>query len=185
MVHWAVDGAGHWLSRFCLIMPVTGWAKSNGFCAIHTGSLTCSLKTTSGQPLPVRFHSWTFVCIVVAPFPSPSKVTIFILTFLCVLAYCCAAGNLTESTHTTSGLELARATLCVPDALVLLPPAPTPRVSAATANKAVTIRPNGRRSANLSMTRIPLSFRLLEDRRRQCGVDNEVPQFSGIVRAVR
>ena len=59
-------------------------AKSNGFCAIQTGSLACSLKMTSGQPLPVRFHSWIFVCIVVAPLPSPSKVTIFTFTFGCV-----------------------------------------------------------------------------------------------------
>ena len=47
-------------------------AKSKGFCAIQTGSLACWLKMTSGQPLPVRFHSWIFVCSVVAPLPSPS-----------------------------------------------------------------------------------------------------------------
>ena len=56
-VHWAVDGAGHWLSTLSGMRPLTGAAKSNGFSAIQTGSLTCSLKMTSGQPLPVRFHS--------------------------------------------------------------------------------------------------------------------------------
>ena len=56
--------------------PLTGAANSNGLDAIHTGSLACSLKMTSGQPLPVRFHSWIFACSVVAPLPSPSKVTI-------------------------------------------------------------------------------------------------------------
>src|SRR5919201_3024240 len=102
IVHWAVDGAGHWLSRLCGMRPVTGSAKLNGFCAIHTGSLTCSLKMTSGQPLPVRFHSWIFVCIVVAPLPSPSKVTMRTCTFGCALAYACAAGRRAASTHTVS-----------------------------------------------------------------------------------
>ena len=66
--------------------PVTGSAKSNGFCAIHTGSLTCSLKMTSGQPLPVRFHSWILVCNDVAPLASPSKVTMCTFTFGWALA---------------------------------------------------------------------------------------------------
>src|SRR5579862_6922184 len=97
--------------------PLTGAAKSNGFSAIQTGSLTCSLKMTSGQPLPVRFHSWILVCIVVAPLPSPSKVTIFTFTFGCALTYACAAGSRTESTQTV----IEPPTL--PDAAALDPPA--------------------------------------------------------------
>ena len=71
-MHCASDGAGQLLRRFAGKTPLRFIAKSNGFCAIQTGSFACSLKTTSGQPWPVRFHSWIFVCIVVAPFPSPS-----------------------------------------------------------------------------------------------------------------
>ena len=67
--------------------PLIGAAKLNGAFAIQTGSLTCSLKMTSGQPLPVRFQSWILVCIVVAPLPSPSKVTIFTCTSGCALTY--------------------------------------------------------------------------------------------------
>src|SRR5919199_5309325 len=92
IVHCAVDGAGHWLSTFCGTRPLTGAAKSNGFIAIHTGSLTCSLKMTSGQPLPDRFQSWILVCSVVAPLPSPSKVTILSLTSGWALAYALATG---------------------------------------------------------------------------------------------
>ena len=66
--------------------PLSGAAKLNGDFAIHTGSLTCSLKMTSGHPWPVRFHSWILVCIVVAPLPSPSKVTMWTCTFGCALA---------------------------------------------------------------------------------------------------
>src|SRR5690349_16726485 len=80
-------------------------AYSNGFLAIHTGSLTCSLKTTSGQPLPVRFHSWIFVCMVVAPLPSPSKVTTFTCWFGCALTYAWATGRRTESTQTVRLFE--------------------------------------------------------------------------------
>src|SRR5690242_21264014 len=54
----------------------------------------------SGQPWPVRFHSWIFVCIVVAPLPSPSYVTMFRCTFGCVFAYSFATGRRTASTHT-------------------------------------------------------------------------------------
>ncbi len=81
IVHWAVDGAGHWLRSDSGMSFSSGAANSNGFCAIHTGSWTCSLKMTSGQPLPVRFHSWILVCMVVAPLPSPSKVTMLTFCF--------------------------------------------------------------------------------------------------------
>ena len=66
--------------------PLIGAAKLNGGFAIHTGSLTCSLKMTSGQPLPVRFHSWILACNDVAPLASPSKVTMCTCTFGCALA---------------------------------------------------------------------------------------------------
>src|SRR5579885_3016318 len=55
---------------------------------------------TSGQPLPVRFQSWIFVCIVVAPLPSPSYVTMWTCTFGCVFAYSFATGRRTASTQT-------------------------------------------------------------------------------------
>ena len=64
---------------------------------------------TSGQPWPVRFHSWIFVCIVVAPLPSPSKVTIFTCTFGCVFAYSFATGSRTASTQTVIDPEGALA----------------------------------------------------------------------------
>jgi hypothetical protein len=86
IVHCAVDGPGHWLRALSGTRPLTGAANSNGFFAIHTGSLTCSLKMMSGQPLPDRFHSWIFVCKVVAPLASPSKVTIFRCTLGCAFA---------------------------------------------------------------------------------------------------
>src|SRR5437868_10886815 len=96
--------------------PLIGAAKLNGGFAIHTGSLTCSLKMTSGQPLPVRFHSWILVCIVVAPLPSPSKVTMFRCTLGCALAYALATGRRTASTHTVSEPPT------LPDADALPPP---------------------------------------------------------------
>jgi hypothetical protein len=83
IVHCAVDGAGHWRRALSGTRPLIGCANSKGFFAIHTGSLTCSLKMTSGHPLPDRFHSWIFVCSVVAPLASPSKVTIFRCTSGC------------------------------------------------------------------------------------------------------
>ena len=71
-MHCASDGAGQPVRSDAGKTPFRFRAKSNGGCDIQTGSFACSLKTTSGQPLPVRFHSWIFVCIVVAPLPSPS-----------------------------------------------------------------------------------------------------------------
>jgi len=53
-------------------MPFRSAAKLNGAWPIQTGSFACSVKTTSGQPEPVRFQSWIFVCRPVAPLPSPS-----------------------------------------------------------------------------------------------------------------
>src|SRR6266516_2397728 len=89
----------------CGMRPLIGAAKLNGGFAIHTGSLTCSLKMTSGQPLPVRFHSWIFVCSVVAPLPSPSKVTMFTCWFGCAFTYAWATGRRTESTQTVRSFE--------------------------------------------------------------------------------
>ena len=60
--------------------PVSGSAKLNGFCDIQIGSLTCSLKMTSGQPRRSGSTSWILVCRDVAPLPSPSKVTILRFT---------------------------------------------------------------------------------------------------------
>src|SRR5665213_2439397 len=75
-------------------------AKLNGSCAIQIGSLTCSLKITSGQPLPALFQSWIFVCKLVAPLPSPSKVTMLTFTFGCEAWYALASGSRTASTQT-------------------------------------------------------------------------------------
>src|SRR5437764_14545771 len=85
--------------------PLIGAAKLNGGFAIHTGSLTCSLKMTSGQPWPDRFHSWILVCSVDPPLLSPSKVTIFVWTLGWAAAYALATGSRTESTQTVSEPE--------------------------------------------------------------------------------
>src|SRR5689334_23146439 len=126
----------------CGMRPLIGAAKLSGAFAIQTGSLTCSLKMTSGQPWPVRFHSWILVCIVVAPLPSPSKVTMCRCTFGWALAYACAAGSRTESTQTVSepptlpDAELTGA----PDVDELLEQAPAARASPAAASDVSMVR---------------------------------------------
>ena len=71
-MHCASDGAGQPLRSDAGKTRFRFRAKSNGGWLIQTGSFACSVNTTSGQPLPVRFQSWIFVSIVVAPLESPS-----------------------------------------------------------------------------------------------------------------
>src|SRR4051812_3161356 len=108
-VHCAVDGAGHSFKMSAERCPVSGSVKLKGFCDIQIGSLTCSLKMTSGHPALVRFHNRIFACSDVAPLPSPSYVTIFIFTPGCATWYALAAGSRAASTQTVKSPDAAAA----------------------------------------------------------------------------